>query len=278
MDGALTSGCALRYTAGVSPKARGGRHKREAARDEVKVFGVNAVHALADNRIDDIIRVLLLEAQIKPFSRLLEWCAANKRAYHVVSEEELARFAASLHHEGICVLARARPTPSAERAIAELIATKGPQVVLVLEGVQNPNNVGAILRTAAHFGSTLVLHQGEAQSSTAIARTAEGGAEFVDLIPTRDVNANLEALRAGRFEVVATDGAAKKSLYDVKLPERMVLLLGAERTGLSRAAQAAADAIIAIPGTGWVESLNVSVASAIVLAEHWRQHPPQASS
>lgn len=259
-------------------KARGGRHKREAARDEVKVFGVNAVHALAAHRIDDVIRVLLLEAQIKPFSKLLEWCAANKRAYHVVDEEELARFAGSLHHEGICVLARARPVPGVLQAIEELAATRGPQVVLVLEGVQNPNNVGAILRTAAHFGSTLVLHQGDAPSSTAITRTAEGGAELVDLVPVSDLKAALKALKNARFEVVATSGTAKNSLYEVELPERMVLLLGAERTGLSRGALAMAGQSISIPGSGWVESLNVSVAGAIVLAEHWRQHPPQASS
>jgi RNA methyltransferase, TrmH family len=250
---------------------RGGRARRERAEAEALVFGANAAHAIADKRRDDVVRVLLVEERVKEFGPLLKWCAQNKKAYRIVSAEEIARFCGSLHHEGICLVTKRPKTQGLEEAI-ELIE-EGPAVVVVLDGVQNPNNVGAIVRVAAHFGAPIVVHrEADEFSSNAIARTAEGGAEHVALVATADPAGALRRLKRAGLARVGTDAGAGRSLFEERLPRRMAVVLGAERTGTSREVLGELDRLVAIPGTGAVESLNVSTACAILLSEHWRQH------
>lgn len=250
---------------------RGGRSKKQAG--ETKVLGANAVRALITSRIDDVIRVLLVEERVRDFRDLLRWCAAEKRAYRVVSSEELDRFAGSLHHEGICVLARERAPVALEDVLDWLAGEAGPLAVVILDGVQNPNNAGAILRSCAFFGAPFVIALGEAPKSSALARTAEGAAEVVELVATDLPPKSLfNELRKTGLKIVATAADARDSIFSPVLPARMALVLGAEDRGLSRAARQNADQTRAIPGTGDVESLNVSVACGIILAEHWRQH------
>ena len=150
---------------------------------------------------------------------------------------------------------------------------EGPALLLVLDGVTDPHNLGAVLRVAAHFGVAGVLARGEGLGlSTALLRTAEGGAEWVPLVPVPSGDAPLVRAREAGFTLVATGPRARVELYTATLPARVVLLLGAEATGLSREAYELADARVRIPGTGQVESLNVACAAAVALGEHWRQH------
>lgn len=258
-----------------------GRGRGRAQRDgpvEHKLTGLNAVLAVFERRPEDIIRVYLTEARIPALSPLLKWCAAHKRAYHVVDKAELDRVASSLHHEGVCALVRARPAPSLDALLEGLDRGAGPEVLLALDGVANPNNLGALTRSAAHFGARAIVYRPvdpEAGFSSALARVAEGGLEHVELIAAPSLTPALARLRALGFQLVATTGRAAGSLFETRLPERMVLLLGAEDRGLSRELEKMAELRLQIPGTGRVESLNVSVAGGIFLAEHRRQHPPQ---
>lgn len=258
-----------------------GRGRGRAQRDgqaEHKLTGLNAVLAVFEHRPEDIVRVYLTEARLPALSALLRWCAAHKRAYHVVDKAELDRVASSLHHEGVCALVRARPAPSLDDLLRRLERAGGPEVLLALDGVANPNNLGALTRSAAHFGARAILYRPvdpEAGFSSALARVAEGGLEHVELVPVPNLAPALTRLREKGFELVATSGRAAASLHEVALPARMVLLLGAEDRGLSKELERRAGLRLQIPGTGKVESLNVSVAGGIFLAEHRRQHPPQ---
>lgn len=254
-----------------------GRGRRRSTRGvpEIKVIGVNAARALVERRIDDVIRVYLVEERLRDFSRLLEWCAQNRRAYHLTTADELDRVASSIHHEGICILARALAPPSLEEALGALAGRREPELVLALERVQNPNNLGAIVRSAAHFGVRLLVFQpadAEVVASTAIARTAEGGLEHVGLLPVEDLAPALRGMKQAGLPVIATSGHQGASIFGAPLPARAVLLLGAERDGLSPRLKRLADATVQIPGTGHVESLNVAGACAVLLAEHWRAH------
>lgn len=229
--------------------------------------GRHAVRALFTRRPETVIRVYVDAPTVERFRDLLKYCASHRLAYHVVDADELERVSGSRHHEGICVLAQ-RATVTLE-ALLEDDARRVR--LLALDGVDNPHNLGAILRTAAHFGVAGVFYEGQASLTPAAHRVAEGGAAWVDAVAVPDLAAALSRARAKGFRVVGTSGRAARTLFEERYAARTVIVLGSERAGMRKAVFEACDATVSLPGTGHVESLNVSAACAAVLTEVWRQ-------
>jgi TrmH RNA methyltransferase len=251
------------------------RRRDRAPDDEIKIFGLNAVLAVADFRVEDIIRVYLVEERTRELGKLLKWCAQNKRAYHVVDRDELDRVADSVHHEGVCILAKRRAPVSFTQLKKELERSRKSETIVLLEDVKNPHNIGAILRIAAHFGARALLLPDQTRAERpppALIRTAEGGAESVDLVAIKNADDAIEDLRELGFRSIATSSHAKDSIWDLEIPRRALVLFGSEGDGLSDRAFDRADLIAVIPGTGAVESLNVASAAAIILGEIYRAH------
>lgn len=253
--------------------------KAQQRRNELRVFGLNACLAVYARRPQAIRKVYLQPALLPRFAEVLRWCAARRVGYRLVGGEDLRRLTGSQHHEGVCfdVL---RPEPP---ALADLLARLRPDQsaqIVCLDGVGNPHNLGAILRSAAHFGLLAVAVAAEAglSLSGAACRVAEGGAEAVPLLHLRADD--WPRLQAAGFVCAATVVRGGEPLYARPLPPRLLWLLGAEGSGLPSERIAATPLRIGIPGSGAVESLNVSAAAAVLFAEHARQHgiqplPPQ---
>ena len=242
----------------------------EAAPRELRLYGRNAVDAVFTRRPEAIRKVYLLEARIPQLQPLLKWCAANRVGYRVVAEDDLRKLAASTHHEGI-VADVLREAPQSLGAWLQALP-EGPACALWLDGVGNPHNLGAILRSAAHFGVSAVLlpKTSPLALSGAAARVAEGGAEAVPFVRLgRDDNA-LAQLRSAGFALAATVVRGGEDLFAARLPERLVYVLGAEGEGMDAELAKACDLRLGIPGSGKVESLNVSAATAVLLAQ-WGQ-------
>jgi TrmH RNA methyltransferase len=238
--------------------------------------GVRACAALFARRPQDIVRVYLSSARQREFAALLAWCGRERKGFQIVAAENLQRLTGSLHHEGVAILAKSlRRLDMADllRGIEGGTIT-GPLVYL--DGVQNPHNLGSILRTAAHFGAGAILGRlGELPPlSPSAVRVAEGAAEHVPVADLADPLVDLARLKVAGFQVVATTSHAGQPLFGAPLGERLVIVLGSEGEGMSRPLAAAADLTVQIPGTGAVESLNVSVAAGILLGEAWRRRPP----
>ena len=266
---------------GERPAARPGERPaaRHQGKAEEKYHGVRACEALFAHRPGDIIRVYVAEERRRQFAAILDHCAKARLGFQVVAQENLARISASTHHEGIVILARACPRwgmPDLLRAIEER-RLKGP--LLYLDGIQNPHNLGAILRTAAHFGTAAVLgaHGDLPPLSPAAVRVAEGAAEHVPVCDLADPRADLLRLKELGFRVVATSSHRGSPLSPKSLGGKIVLVLGIDGEGVSKPIAALADEAVQIPGTGAVESLNVSVACGILLAEAWRSSERGAS-
>jgi RNA methyltransferase, TrmH family len=245
-------------------------HPARARRDaELRVYGLNAVHAVFARRPQAIRKLYLAEARIPAVQPLLKWCVANRVGYRVVDEEDLDRLASSTHHEGVIAdVLRAEPL-SLSTWLRDLPA--GPQCALWLDGVGNPHNFGAILRSAAHFGVSAILlpkHSPLALSGAA-ARVAEGGAEAVPMVRLGRQDNAIAQLRSAGFALAATVVQGGKDVFDATLPQRLVFVLGSEGEGMDRELAAACDVRVSIPGTGTVESLNVAAATAVLLAA-WR--------
>ena len=233
------------------------------------MYGLNAVRAVFARRPEAIRKLYLAEARIGDLKPLLAWCVRQRVGYRVVEEADLNRLAASAHHEGVVAdVLRAEPTALADW-LRDLPA--GPQLALWLDGVGNPHNFGAILRSAAHFGVAAILLPQESTLalSGAAARVAEGGAEHVPLLRLPETPQALAQLRAAGFALAATVVQGGDDLFAARLPPRLVYVMGAEGEGMDRALAAACDARLSIPGSGAVESLNVAAATAVLLAQ-WR--------
>lgn len=241
---------------------------------EVKIYGDSACAALWERRPDDIIRAYVLASKKGRWGPLLKWCAAQRRAYHLVEAEELQRVSGSQHHEGICLLARERPLVH-ESELAKLLQLPGKKLVFYLDGVENPHNIGAILRVAAHFGCAAVLlpQDAEVSLSGSTCRVAEGGAEIVPIIKIRSIAPTLALMKKSGFKIYATSSHVEYSLFDAKLAGDALFFFGAEGSGLSKEVMRQADRTVVIPGSGLVESMNVACAAAVVAGEWWRQNP-----
>lgn len=148
---------------------------------------------------------------------------------------------------------------------------QGPVLALWLDGVGNPHNFGAILRSSAHFGvAGLLLPAGSTLGlSGAAARVAEGGAEAVPLVQLPDTAQAMAQLRQAGFAVAATLVDGGQDVFATALPQRLVYVMGAESEGMDRQFASACDLQLSIHGSGLVESLNVASATAVFQAA-WR--------
>jgi len=240
-----------------------------APKDELRVYGFNAVRAVFAQRAQAIRKLYLAEQRIPQLQPLLAWCVKRRIGYRVVEESDLGKLAASSHHEGVVAdVLRNEPL-----ALADWLQSlpAGPALALWLDGVGNPHNFGAILRSSAHFGVAGLLQPRESglSLSGAAARVAEGGAERVPLVRVDGRDDALSALKAAGFALAATVVRGGADVFSQPLPERLVYVMGAEAEGMDSRLARACDLQLSIPGTGAVESLNVAAATAVLLAL-WR--------
>lgn len=229
--------------------------------------------ALWERRSHDIIRVYIEEPLIPKFTPLLRWTATKRKAYHIVGNDDLERLTESIHHQGICILARERSPLEFDDLLGLVREDQGRQLMVYLDGVENPYNFGAILRTCAHYGVRFILGADGRlpKLSGAACRVAEGGAEQIGLVQLRHPAKQLHQLQELGFQLLATAGGRGRSLYQHSFAPRTLLVMGAESQGVSSNLLKLVQQVVKIPGSGNVESLNVSVAFAVCVSEYYRQ-------
>lgn len=237
---------------------------------ELRVFGLNACLALFARRPQDLRKVWLTETRIPMLKSMLSWCVKHRLGYRVVGDEDLAKLTGTHHHEGVCIDALRQAEPPLARLLNQL--SGGPALLALFEGVGNPHNFGAVLRSAANFGVDGIVLPADSPLalSGAACRVAEGGAEAVPVARLAPAESATDILRAAGFAIAATVPRNGESPYARPLPSRLVLVFGAEGEGLNVAAVRAADRRLTIPGTGAVESLNIAASAAVLFAEWYR--------
>ena len=251
---------------------------RNKLTDELAVCGISAVLALGEHHPETINRLFLREDRLKTFSGVCKQLAERKRPYKLCEDEELERICKSVHHQG--VVAMIVDPDVAPLCAEELDLWAGERMTgLVLHSVGNDHNLGAIARAAAFFDARFIVLNGqdsEARLSTSAYRVAEGGMEHLAMRKVGDTAAFLKDA-AKRLLVIGTDIRARrrvsdlagiledaKSKYKTDRPG-VALVLGNEETGLPRNIQDLCSCLLRIPGTGNIESLNVSQAAALFL-------------
>lgn len=231
------------------------------------LYGLRAGLAVFERRRGDILRVGFGRGARESVAALLRWASAQGLPVSELSEEALARAAGSKHHEELCLELRPRRWLPPSELANSLVEQGGAAVAL--DRVRNPYNVGAVLRSAAFFGVDAALLGAPAPHPALhpdAVRVAEGGAEHVLLSRTTDLADTLSRLRARGVRVVGADSGAPEDASGYSFPRPCVLVVGHEREGLSERVRAECDSLISVRGAGAIQSLNVSVASGILIA------------
>ncbi len=189
--------------------------------------------------------------------------------------ERLAAMAGNPRHQG--VVARVQPLPARHSLDEVLEEVQGPPLVLVLDGVTDPHNLGACLRVADGAGAHAVVAPKDhaVGLNATVAKVASGAAETVPYLMVTNLARSLNELKERDIRVIGTSDDAEQTLYDVDLSGPVALVLGAEGAGLRQLTRKTCDELVRIPMLGAVESLNVSVAAGICLYEALRQRRPQ---
>ncbi len=246
-------------------RRRAGAGVRLHQRALLRVCGLAAVGALFERdpgRVERLYFEARLRGEVGPFCAAL---AHARKPYREVDAAELVRVAGTLLHGGVAAIARPQPLAAFDAATASGWAQDG-KPLLVLDGVGNPHNLGAIARTAAFFGIERIVladRPDQALPSDASYRVAEGGLEHVTLYQAPLPQALTGLRRAYRILGAALGRCPPPAGgKDARPP---ALILGNEEKGLAPATLAACDEIVTIPGAGRVQSLNVAAAAAILI-------------
>jgi RNA methyltransferase, TrmH family len=235
---------------------------------EIPICGLAAVRARFQRDASSIVRLFFDLPTSKRVGIICRTLAAARKVYRCVEADELERVAGSVHHGGIVAIVEDRPLRVAAADDAALWRRRHESLV-VLDRVGNAHNLGAIARTAAYLGVPRIVIAGDpasARPGAAAYRVAEGGMDALDILSVPDVAAFLKHLSAAGFDVVgaATRGGALSDPVAGPVAP-WALVLGNEEHGLAPAVESACTRLVTIPGSGRVESLNVSAAAAILI-------------
>ncbi|EKE83663.1 23S rRNA (guanosine(2251)-2'-O)-methyltransferase RlmB [Idiomarina xiamenensis] len=238
------------------------------------VFGLHAVRAVvqkhperlvelyaAKERSDDALNALLNQAQklgVRP---------------QFVPRQALDKRADGGNHQGVVATVLTAPALNENDLAALIEQQNGAALFLVLDGVTDPHNLGACLRSADAAGVTAVIvpKDKSAQLNATVRKVACGAAETVPFVVVTNLARALRELQSLQVWVVGTAGEANDGLYDVDYQQHTAIVMGAEGDGMRRLTRETCDQLVAIPLQGSVSSLNVSVATGVCLFEVVRQ-------
>ncbi len=197
---------------------------------------------------------------------------ARERGVPVRFEDrtQLDRLAASRDHQGVIALAASR----AALALEDLLQKKSSQSLLVLlDGIEDPHNLGAIVRTALAAGAdgVIIPERRAAGLTEAVSRASAGALEHLPVARVKNLVRAMEQLKEAGYWLIGLDETAKQNYAEAKFTGNIGIVLGGEGRGLHELTRKRCDFIVSIPTTGPVRSLNVSVAAGIVLFEAVRQ-------
>jgi len=235
---------------------------------ESTIFGIHAVEKFLQHNPDQGVQLLATE---KRNPRLLSVIGQARKVnipVQFTNRDELNKLAGSEKHQG-CVLqikVVSGQQKSLEQCISEL---NQDSLFLVLDGVQDPHNLGACLRSADAAGVDVVIipKDRSVKLNATVRKVAAGGAESVPLIEVTNLARCLKDLKAAGVWIYGTSGDAEHSVYDFDYRSPVALVMGSEGDGLRRLTAEQCDQLVKLPMRGSVESLNVSVATGVCLYE-----------
>jgi 23S rRNA (guanosine2251-2'-O)-methyltransferase len=237
------------------------------------IYGLHAVRSMLMRHPERVRAVRLAESREDPRAREIEELAKKSgRNVQRIDSRVLKQTLGDVAHQG--VVADVEPLPPwTEDDLLSALETARDPLILVLDGVQDPHNLGACLRTADACGALAVVVPKDraAQLNATARKVAVGAAETTPVVPVTNLVRALKLLKEAGLWVVGADADGAKRADEVDLRGGTVLVLGAEGAGLRHLTRQTCDFVVRLPQLGAVESLNVSVAAGMLLYEGLRQ-------
>jgi 23S rRNA (guanosine2251-2'-O)-methyltransferase len=249
----------------------------DSAEDGTRVVGgLNAVTAALKSRPRACRNLLLADSRGAgpALTDLVNLARAAGLAVRRSPRSALNRLYGRETHQGVVAVFDPLDYTGLDDFLAAL-PSSGPALILALDQVADPGNLGALMRSALAFGAAgvLVPRERTAPLTPAAIRASAGAAESLPLVRVVNLRRALENLQKAAFWLVGAEGGGNQSLFDFNFPDRAVIVLGSEGRGLSPLLQKTCDFLVAIPQRREaVSSLNVSVAGGVLMAEYCRQH------
>lgn len=258
-----------------------GREPRAApAQGSQTIYGLHAVRAMLVRHPQRVTALRMAERRDDPRAREVEELArARQIPLQRVDAQALRQKLGHVAHQGVVADIQPLPPWTEDDLIAAvqaaLEAARTP-LILALDGVQDPHNLGACLRTADACGALAVVvpRDRAAQVTPVVRKVAVGAAESTPVVPVTNLVRTLKLLKDAGLWVVGADAEGAKPAHEVDLKGGVVLVLGAEGAGLRQLTRQTCDFTARLPQLGAVESLNVSVAAGMLLYEAVRQRAP----
>jgi 23S rRNA (guanosine2251-2'-O)-methyltransferase len=241
--------------------------------DENLIFGINPIQQLLNNNPEKVIEVFISTSKDDRRTETLISCAKTSGiSVQRIDPKKLDKWLEGMNHQGVAAKI-VPPEVLNEADIPALINGTAKPLFLVLDGVQDPHNLGACLRTADAAGVTAVIvPKDNAVGITAIVRkVASGAADSVPLVRVSNLARTIKDMQQLGVWFVGTDAETEQLLYSVDLTGSIAIVLGAEGEGMRQLTKKSCDYLVKLPMLGQVESLNVSVATGICLFEALRQ-------
>jgi 23S rRNA (guanosine2251-2'-O)-methyltransferase len=238
------------------------------------VYGVHAVSALLNNPHRITKKLFICQERME--GRLEELIHKATQAHipiEPLSMQKMNQHFADFTHQGIVAHASPLPQYNESDVLALLESSKKPALILILDGLTDPHNLGACLRTADAVGVDFVVIPKDKNVSITpvVSKVACGAAESMPLVRVTNLVRTMELLKEQGVWIYGAAGEAKRCLYQIDCTGAMAVVMGAEGSGLRRLTREHCDNLFSLPMLGSVESLNVSVATGVSLYEILRQ-------
>ncbi len=238
------------------------------------IYGINAIQHLLNSKPEQFLELHIQDTHdnksLLSLASLAKTLGVNVSG---VSKKQLDQWLPERNHQGVAAKVRLQPLLTEDDFSTLIDACDKPPLFLILDGVQDPHNLGACLRTADAVGVTAVIipKDRSAGLTPVVRRVASGAAETVPVVQVTNLVRAIEMLKKLGVWIMGTSMQTTQSLYQVDLKGSVAIVLGAEGTGLRRLTEEHCDILMQIPMIGVVESLNVSVAAGVCLYEATRQ-------
>jgi len=237
------------------------------------IYGLHAVRVMLERHAARVVTVYLAAGRHDPRARAIEELARrHDRPVRRLDSQALRKLVGDVAHQGVAADIAPLPPWREDDLLTALQAAPAP-VLLALDGVQDPHNLGACLRTADACAALAVIvpRDRAAQLTPTVRKVAVGAAESTPVVAVTNLVRTLKLLKEAGLWVVGADAAAEKAAHEIDLKGPVVLVLGAEGVGLRQLTRQNCDFMVRLPQLGAVESLNVSVAAGMLLYEGLRQ-------
>jgi 23S rRNA (guanosine2251-2'-O)-methyltransferase len=238
------------------------------------VYGVHAVSALLANPHRTTKKLFVSQDRVdKRLQDLVDKAVQARIAIEKLSTQQMNQRFAEFNHQGIIASASALPDYNESHLRALLESSKSPGLILILDGITDPHNLGACLRTADATGVDFVVIPKDKSASITpvVSKVACGAAESVPLVRVTNLVRSIDLLKEQGVWIYGAAGEAEHSLYQVDCRGTIAIVMGAEGEGLRRLTREHCDGLFSLPMLGSVDSLNVSVATGVSLYEVLRQ-------